>query len=122
MKFFIKVSGGKSRSLMSRSDSGQNQIGTRQRSSRTKRDVTLGPRVNMGQATEHAVGKVLRRIKRRVSEIVKAKKDHALMTNENNGNVETERGAKTGIKGVTEDFPEPIAWISSFVRKNYSLG
>ena len=109
MKFFIKVSGGKSRSLMSRSDSGQNQIGTRQRSSRTKRDVTLGPRFNMGQATEHAVGKVLRRIKRRVSEIVQAKKDHALMTNEDDGNDATERGVKTGINGLTEDFPEPMA-------------
>ena len=108
MTFFIKVSGGKSRALMSRSDSGQNQIGTRQRSSRTKRDVTLGPRFNMGQATEHAVGKVLRRIKRRVSEIVQAKKDHALMTNDDNGKVASERGVKTGIKGVTEDFPEPM--------------
>jgi len=100
-------SGGKERSMMSRSDSGQNKIGTRQRLSRTKREASLGPRRNMGQATQHAIGKVLGRIRNRVSEIVQAKKNGTLKMAARNWNQEIERGLKSGINGVSEVLPEP---------------
>ena len=92
---------------MSRSDSGQNKIGTRQRLSRTKREASLGPRRNMGQATQHAIGKVLGRIRNRVSEIVQAKKNGTLKMAARNWNQEIERGLKSGINGVSEVLPEP---------------
>ena len=83
---------------MSRSASDHNRMGTRQRSTRTKRQATLGPRFNMGQETEHAIGKVLRRMRKRISEIAKTKDEK----------VATDRGMTTGINGVTEDFPVQI--------------
>ena len=93
--------------MMSRSDSVQNKIGTRQRLSRAKREASLGPRRNMGQATQHAIGKVLGRIRSRVSEIVQAKKNGTLKMAARNWNQEIERGLKSGINGVSEVFPEP---------------
>ena len=105
--FSIIESGGKERSMMSRSDSGQNKIGTRQRLSRTKREASLGPRRNMGQATQHAIGKVLGRIRNRVSEIVQAKKNGTLKMATSNWNQDIERGLKSGINGVSEVLPDP---------------
>ena len=84
---------------MSRSASDHKRMGTRQRSTRTKRQATLGPRFNMGQETEHAIGKVLRRMRKRISEIAKTSEDEK---------VAMDRGMTTGINGVTEDFPVQI--------------
>lgn len=93
---------------MSRSASGHSNTGTRQRSSRTKRQATLGPRFNMGQATEHAIGGVLKRIRKRISELSPTNVQSTATTNEENGNGTTDRGMTTGINGVTEDFPVQI--------------
>ena len=92
---------------MSRSDSG-NMIGTRQRLSRPKREASLGPHRNMGQATDHAIGKVVGRIRSRISEIVQAKKDGTLEMKKKTANQMVERGLKTGLKGVSEVLPELI--------------